>query len=711
MLGRKRDGLWQRDLLRALVCGGLLFACAAVSAAPLDFVPQRILQPDGIVVECFASGDEFYNWLHDKDGFTIMQDPANGFYVYALKVRDKLVPSTAVAGRTDPRSLGVEPWVKDSPEIIRSRRTQILRAPGAPMGMAPTTGTINNIVVFIRFADETEFTDPVSAYASMFNANTPGTNSLYNYFREVSYSRLSVLSTFYPLSGTTVVSYQDTLPRAYYQPYNATTNPTGYQDAERTNREQYLLVRAVKSIAAQVPANLVIDSDNDGAVDNLCFIVKGTTTAWSTLLWPHRWALFIANVSINGKQVWDYNFQLQQSIYPGVLAHEMFHTLGSPDLYHYTKGGTPVGGWDLMATNTDPPIHMGAYMKYRYAGWISSLPTISSPGRYELKSATSPTGNCYKIPSPFSSKEFFVVEYRKKGSIFESKLPGEGLLVYRIDGTLDGIGNADGPPDEVYVYRQGGTPASDGSLSKAPFSKESGRSGINDITDPFSFLANGFAGGLNITNVGARGDTISFVVEQPLPAAIDSFWVSRLTGDSVRVQWTTLSEYRLRGFEIHRSLTDTTGYHNISGALVLAHGTSNQVWSYSYVDPANGSERFYRIMAADSSGNAMFSQTAAVPPVMDVRGTPRNEFALLQNYPNPFNPTSTIQFTVDRPGSATLTLYDVLGQKVATLFEGRAEVGRAYSVTVDGRSLASGVYVYVLDHEGRRDVKRLMLLR
>jgi hypothetical protein len=56
-------------------------------------------------------------------------------------------------------------------------------------------------------------------------------------------------------------------------------------------------------------------------------------------------------------------------------------------------------------------------------------------------------------------------------------------------------------------------------------------------------------------------------------------------------------------------------------------------------------------------------------------------------------------------------LYDVLGQKVATLFEGRAEVGRAYSVTVDGRSLASGVYVYVLDHEGRRDVKRLMLLR
>lgn len=45
-------------------------------AAPLTNVPIKLTQPDGTVLNVFASGDEFYNWVHDKDNYTIIPDPA-----------------------------------------------------------------------------------------------------------------------------------------------------------------------------------------------------------------------------------------------------------------------------------------------------------------------------------------------------------------------------------------------------------------------------------------------------------------------------------------------------------------------------------------------------------------------------------------------------------------------------------------------------------
>jgi hypothetical protein len=106
--------------------------------------------------------------------------------------------------------------------------------------------------------------------------------------------------------------------------------------------------------------------------------------------------------------------------------------------------------------------------------------------------------------------EFYVVEYRKQSGLYESSLPGsdDGMLIYRINSTYDG--NADGPPDEVYIYRPGGTTTLWGSLNQALFSKALGRTSFNFSTDPYPFLSNGSAGGINITNIGYAGETISF---------------------------------------------------------------------------------------------------------------------------------------------------------------------------------------------------------
>ena len=82
------------------------------------------------------------------------------------------------------------------------------------------------------------------------------------------------------------------------------------------------------------------------------------------------------------------------------------------------------------------------------------------------------------------------------------------MLIYRINGNLNG--NADGPPDEVYVYRPGGTTTDNGNLTAAIFSAATGRTEINDFTSPSSFLHGGVPGGLNITDIGYPGETIEF---------------------------------------------------------------------------------------------------------------------------------------------------------------------------------------------------------
>jgi M6 family metalloprotease-like protein len=503
----------------------LLFALLInnVNAAYLKNIPMSLQQPDGTSINAFATGDEYYYRIHDAQNYTITINRQTGFYVYALLQDDVLVPSAYIVGQANPQLTEIQPGACISPQKWLQLRndfwenTPAKTVPGNQNLVPMSAGTINNIVVYIRFSDQTEFTNNVSYFDGMFNNTSPTANSMYNYFKEVSFNTLFINSSYYPSpAGSLIVSYQDTHERNYYAPFDTVTNPIGYHDNERTSREHALLASAINAIASQVPAGLNIDYDNDNYVDNICFVIKGGTTDWSTLLWPHRWALFSESVYINSKRVWDYNLQLDDFLSGsgnGVLSHEMFHTLGAPDLYHYSgDGNSPVGSWDIMEANANPPQSMGAYMKYQYGNWISSIPTITSSGTYTLNPVTSSTNNCYKIYSPNSTTEFFVLEYRKKTGTFENSLPGSGLLVYRINTTV-GAGNAGGPPDEVYLFRPGGSPSSNGTVSQANFSSETGRIEINNTTNPYAFFSDGSLANIDISNVtSSAGNTISFTV-------------------------------------------------------------------------------------------------------------------------------------------------------------------------------------------------------
>ena len=85
---------------------------SGVYAAYLRDIPITVKQPDGTEINCYATGDEYYNWLHDEDGYTIIQSQSDGYYYYAQKDGELLSPSQHKANEVNPGSIGVEKWLK-----------------------------------------------------------------------------------------------------------------------------------------------------------------------------------------------------------------------------------------------------------------------------------------------------------------------------------------------------------------------------------------------------------------------------------------------------------------------------------------------------------------------------------------------------------------------------------------------------------------------
>ncbi|MCI0515987.1 T9SS type A sorting domain-containing protein, partial [candidate division KSB1 bacterium] len=96
------------------------------------------------------------------------------------------------------------------------------------------------------------------------------------------------------------------------------------------------------------------------------------------------------------------------------------------------------------------------------------------------------------------------------------------------------------------------------------------------------------------------------------------------------------------------------------------------------------------------------------------QGVP-GEFALMQNYPNPFNPVTKIEFYLAKAGEVKLNVYNVLGQKIATLLDQKLAAGSHEIVwkALDdmGYRVPSGVYFYRIEGDFGVQVKKMMLMK
>ena len=87
-------------------------------------------------------------------------------------------------------------------------------------------------------------------------------------------------------------------------------------------------------------------------------------------------------------------------------------------------------------------------------------------------------------------------------------------------------------------------------------------------------------------------------------------------------------------------------------------------------------------------------------------GFTADDCALHQNHPNPFNPVTEIQYDLRETSKVRLEIFNIAGQKVCTLVDGMEAAGYKTAIwngrTSDGKSVASGIYIYKLTAEGRQ---------
>jgi hypothetical protein len=202
-----------------------------------------------------------------------------------------------------------------------------------------------------------------------------------------------------------------------------------------------------------------------------------------------------------------------------------------------------------------------------------------------------------------------------------------------------------------------------------------------------------------------RAQIVAFKDASPLPIQMASFAANVVRDNDVEVAWKTVSETNNYGFEIYRKRGDAGDWTNIG--FVQGHGTTLAAQSYSYLDRALPFGKYsYQIKQVDLDGK---SETF---PLMTVDvGVAPEKLTLGQNYPNPFNPSTVIEFVVPMSGHASMKVYNVLGQEVATLFNGTAEVGKINVARFDASNLPSGLYFYTLKSAGASETKRMLLMK
>lgn len=503
-------------------------------AAYLVNIPVTIVQPNGEKLICYATGDDYYHWLHDEDNYTIIHNKQTGYFVYANLENGELVPTNFVFGQDLPADF-LKPGLNISPEKMLEKRKKMLIPAQKPQNKTLKTrniGNMNNLVVFIRFSDDEEFDVPFHHIDKLFNDSSDTyVSSVYNYVKNVSYGQMSAASTYYPEPDENFVySFQDIYPRSYYMPYSP-ANPDGYDEEsdERTEREHELLARAVNYVSHMIPWDLNLDYNDDGLVDNISFVVKGGVGDWADLLWPHRWALYNEEAYINGIRVWDFNFLLLNTSYfeVGTLSHELMHTFGFPDLYNYFIYEEPVGSWDVMAGTSTPPQQATMHTKWKYGKWIDEVPLLTEAGYYSLKTNQfNKTGSAFRIAST-NSYEYFVLEYRKKQSPFDNGVPRSGIIITRINSEFDGNADTDYEYyfDEVYVYRAGGTPTGGGNVGNAAFNgmPVSSLMEFGPHTDPSPFLSDGSVCNFILNEFSrTNSDSLTFYFN-PNPTSISEF--------------------------------------------------------------------------------------------------------------------------------------------------------------------------------------------
>lgn len=485
-------------------------------------------QPNGEQLKVRGWGDQYSARFETLDGFTVVRNPANGYYEYAERSDTglDLKASGHRPGVASPESLGIESGLRrsapaarlqsaTSPLVGKTRWQQrneearaVVRASAEGRGLMPappqrqTVGTFVGLCLPVRFPDVATSITP--SQIEEF-CNKPGYSgfgnkgSVRDYFLANSIGKCDYSTVVAPM-------YTAKHPRDHY---TDRTIPYG-------QRAQELIAEALAHHMGNGFdfSRLTADERSFVYATNV-FYAGEVVNNWSEGLWPH--AHFLANpiTVAPDKIAHDYQITaLGSELRLGTYCHENGHMLCDyPDLYDYDSDSFGVGKFCLMCAGNHAdqrnPVQIGAYLKFR-SGWAGTVTDLASG----LDAKAKADGNHFFVRRK-SPREYYILENRHKSGR-DAALPSSGLAIWHVDE----LGNNRFQQDDPIQHYECALIQADGRKDLERHINQ------GDETDLFS---NGteFTGtwwdrtsiGLTIHAVGPAGASVAFKVRSASPTA------------------------------------------------------------------------------------------------------------------------------------------------------------------------------------------------
>ena len=531
-----------------------MMTSVAARAVMADPSPRTITLPDGKTVTLMLHGDEYFNYTTTAEGNTVVFNRQSQLWEYAhLDSMAGVLLPTGEQAVDGVRSLTGVKNLKPFVPTVQRAAANVMRLHGSSTHY--DYSKFRGLVILVEYNDAPFSRDDIHQIIDdmvnkhdydgyMSNALIPSkidcTGSVRDYYYDNSNG---VFDPEFDVVGPVQINYSQ-------------------YDARQSSGAQALVTAALRAADDMVDYS-IYDTDGNRQVDMVYFIFSGAGSNYSgndtNLLWPH--ASTIMSLTLDGVSFGRYACSTELYGAPankqldgiGTICHEFSHVLGLPDLYDvdYATGGQAIHPqrWSLMASGSylnmsRTPCGYSLYERYALGFTIPRM--IDGPGTYTIAALNEgdvPDGCRINSAVP---DEFFLLEHRKKTG-WDAYLPGEGMLVHRVDSTDASVwenNKVNATVAHTYYNMLRATPkvSTTGTVTDSdgdPFPGTGNVTTLNNATNPSMRSWTMVSTPLVIENIGYTSDgNIEFtVVADNTPTLLEDFATMELTdGDCDNVQ-------------------------------------------------------------------------------------------------------------------------------------------------------------------------------
>ena len=542
---------------------GVLMGLASWAAPAMPGI-ITVVQPDGTEIQVKVCGDERCGYLTTPEGELLMED-SDGY----LRLADD----------------GYRRSVSRMRKTAANRMTRSLND-----GDVPTTGTLHGLVILAEFPD-VPFSEANGREAFEALLNEEGysfggaSGSVRDYYMDQSYGQFTPV---FDVAGPVRLPNE----MAYY----------GADSNGRIDPHAYRAIEDACRLADDEVDFSKYDNNGDGVADLIYVIYSGyaqSNGASSNTIWPHMWFLSQYGVYLNldGVSVDRYACSSERMGRSGeaitgigLFCHEFSHTLGLPDLYDtsYSSSEIAMGEWDVMDTggynnSMRTPAGYSSYEK-SLLGWMDPVLGAGLTGCHSLSSLEC-SPDALKMVNPDNPDEYFMLEVRSKCDKWDAYLPGEGLLIVKVDydkEIWDSNAVNTGGNRGVHVIPSNGDFSSDTDGASTPFPGTAGIKVWTDLTTPSSRFSDGSYLGCAVTDISLDGRKAEF----SLGAKLDSPVITdptEITATGFRANWNRVSDAKSYTFTITSVSTGETKVHEkiVRNRFTLTDLDPNDTYVYS----------------------------------------------------------------------------------------------------------------------------------